>query len=119
MSDWVEYTASKEQIKELNNSRNGVLLELRDGKTSIVTANLGGYDFIRYWIIPDDPLRKMKIRQAETGQPVWVRYLAEASYPTLSGRLMEDTQILTIITTAPNWEIPNAEYRFTPFEEIK
>ena len=61
-----------------------------------------------YWIIPDDPLREMKIRQAQTGQPVWIKtnpFDWECAVPT------------SYVTTTPDWNITNAEYSFTAFQE--
>ena len=74
--EWVAYTGSDEQIAELRAATNGVLIRLADdkpGENEFVLQK--DEDFNRgiseYWIIPDDPLREMKIRQAMTGQPVF------------------------------------------------
>lgn len=70
------------------------------------------------------PLADMICQQARTGQPVWVRVKG-----TVSKEHWRCSQIWTVKTTAgeglysysqptePNWNIPGAEYSFTPFEE--
>lgn len=106
MSEWKEYTGSDEQIAEIENAKNGYIVNHYDGTESLVLSS-GQYKhvlgkFTRYWIIPDDHLREMKIRQAMTGQPVWVRKHHDLGYTRT-------------VTTTPDWNIPNAEYSFTPF----
>ena len=110
MGEWVAYTGSDEQIAEIKNTQNGYVLKKNNGQEVVFLSieyrpNLE--NTTHYWIIPDDPLREMKIRQGQTGQPVWIRVTAESWCDT--------TEIY--ITTAPNWNIPNAEYSFTAFKE--
>lgn len=68
--EWVAYTGSDEQIVEIGMSayENGFITRNESGIESNVVCS----DTTHYWIIPDDPLREMRIRQAQTGQPVWV-----------------------------------------------
>ena len=62
-------------------------------------------DVVSYWIIPDDPLREMKIRQARTGQPVWAR-----AYGGVGQVLCHEY--------FPPFAHPDAfEYAFTEFKE--
>lgn len=110
-TNWKEYTGSDEQIAELEGAKNGVLVRLLDDPRGENEFILQGCDnFYRgiseYWLIPDDPLRDMKIRQAMTGQPVWVK---------IKGR----TDIFAYYTPTadPCWNIPNAEYSFTEFKD--
>lgn len=113
-TNWTKYTGSDEQIAEIEN--NNVVFRYIGGRESIrAERKFDSYDrkyISHYWIIPDDPLREMKIRQAQTGQPVWVRYSKQSEYAALP-----ITEVLTYSTTTPDWNIPNAEYSFTPWED--
>jgi len=118
---WTEYTGSDEQIAELKNARNGYILMNTLNQQSEISKTLetnalrrGSSDrrillncseVTHYWIISDYPLREMKIRQAQTGQPVWTR------------RKIENEYFYWLPTTTPDWNIPNAEYSFTEFKE--
>lgn len=124
MSEWTVYTGSDEQIAEIINSKNGFIVDSQwsvfnepnklqidfDDKTNIdwLKGNFEDYDVTKYWIIPDDPLREMKIRQAMTGQPVWVRDYKDT---LLAGEHNYDEYV----TTTPDWNIPTAKYSFTAF----
>ena len=107
MSKWTIYTGSDEQNKELNeainSSSNGVLLELKNSKQTIIRSHLYAYDFDAYLICNPHPLADMICQQARTGQPVWVRW--------------PESKSCGVITTTPDWNIPNAEYSFTEFKE--
>lgn len=121
MSEWVAYTGSDEQIAEIGNSinANGFITKNISGLESSVVCS----DTTHYWIIPDDPLREMKIRHAMTGQPVCVRFRKPYSIKIddyekeSASKLYVDECGAYIITTTPNWNIPNAEYSFTAFKE--
>ena len=124
MSDWREYTGSDEQIAELAsntfivNNINSIF-----GNPKVVNTFYTGktyeedklwlrnhfqeYGITKYWIIPADPLREMKVRQAMTGQPVYWRL--KKDNPGLIYRVF--------VTTSPDWNIPNAEYAFTEFRD--
>lgn len=69
------------------------------------------FGITEYWVIHDDPMREMKIRQAETGQPVWMR---RYDVHRADGEFICHQKYTT---TAPDWNIPNAEYSFKPFED--
>lgn len=107
---WTEYTGSDDQIAEMKRGFitrdiNGIESEnVRYINEFVGKEHLKNYlnyqNITHYWIIPDDPLREMKIRQAQTGQPVWVR---------VHGVVHQ--------TTNPNWNWANAEYSFTEFKD--
>ena len=129
---WTEYTGSDEQIDEISSAKNGFVCRNNETDSGILTIKYGqlfsdqsDYPILNatwngslkrfvetnntthYWIISDDPLREMKIRQAQTGQPVWIRtnpFDWECAVPT------------SYVTTTPDWNIPNAEYSFTEFK---
>lgn len=137
--EWKKFTGSDEQIAELESAEKGYILRCfySDGDETYETPIMFGgiYDdedsetftskiVVAYWIIPDDPLREMKIRQAMTGQLVYIDlrkciypYQADPDDSVLSvikeGRAVE----IGISTCNPKWNIPNAEYSFTAFEE--
>jgi len=116
MSEWKKFTGSDEQIAEISNSENGYSCKYIDGiESRIFTGSLREnaiYDknMTHFLICNPHPLADMIIRQAMTGQPVWVRDYKDT---LLSGEHNYDEYV----TTTPNWNIPNAEYSFTPFEE--
>lgn len=115
MTEWKEYTGSDEQDKEMENSKHGYILNpVRIGETEIRHGNplyqFNTMGIKSYLICNPHPLKDMIIRQTQTGQPVWVRY----EYRDVTGPGIE-----TFITTTPDWNIPGAEYRFTPFEDKK
>ena len=130
-----EYTGSDEQIAEISSSKNGFGCRNNETASGILTIKYGQLfsDLSEYpilnamwngslkrfvetnntthiWLIPDDPLREMKIRWAQTGQPVWVRI--PVSYERYGY-----CYITYGATTTPDWNIPNAEYSFTEFKE--
>ncbi len=120
---WQFYTGSDEQIAELRGAKNGYVIRYSNDKISNIAWNdcIKNSQFVdwkngerhcptHYWLIPDDPLREMKIRQAQTGQPVWVRV------PTSFIRYGYH-YITYGATTTPDWNIPNANYSFSPFQE--
>ena len=120
---WQFYTGSDEQIAELRGAKNGYVIRYSNDKISNIAWNdcIKNSQFVdwkngerhcptHYWLIPDDPLREMKIRQAQTGQPVWVRV------PTSFIRYGYH-YITYGATTTPDWNIPNAEYSFTEFKD--
>ena len=141
-TNWQVYTGSDEQINEISSSKNGFVCRNNETESGILTIKYGQlfsdqseYPILNamwsgslkrfvetnntthYWIISDDPLREMKIRQAQTGQPVWVRYMSHRfERDEHLGRIMID-YLKTDVTNRPDWNIPNAEYSFTPFEK--
>ncbi len=122
MSKWTKFTGSDEQIAELVNNTfivnniNSIFGNPKcvntfyTGKTEEedklwLREHFHEYRITKYWLIPADPLREMKIRWAQTGQPVWTR------------RKIENEYFYWLPTTTPDWNIPNAEYSFTEFKE--
>ena len=120
---WQEYTGSDEQIAEMRGSGfitrdiNGIESEFVRHCNDFVSAeahkNYFKYQNItHYWIIPADPLREMKIRQAQTGQPVYYKYQRSDAHGNLINGDYEYG-----VTVDPHWDYPNTEYSFTPFED--
>ena len=58
------------------------------------------------------PYVDMICQWAHTGQPVWVRFAIIIHEDGLTTR-----RVVTDETNFPNWNIPGAEYSFTPFED--
>ena len=117
-AQWIKYDGSDEQIAELVISRFIVRDKLEERKCIYSNTDFDDQidmedwlaNITAYWIIPDDPLREMKVRQAMTGQPVWVRI--PVSYERYGY-----CYITYGATTTPDWNIPGAEYSFTEFKE--
>ena len=137
MSEWIEYTGSDEQLKELLTTKSKFMV---DNKWSVfhkpTTLNMPATEDNLNWLaalLRDTKVKNYLICQphqyadlikiwADTGCPVWVRptkpYEFEISdyenHPTT--KLMVDHRGVYLITTAPDWNIPG-EYRLTPFED--
>ena len=115
MAEWKEYTGSDEQIAEMVNAQHGYTLLFNDAyQSEIYMLNHPGRyvnepAIMKYLICNPHPRRDMIKRQADTGQPVWVKICVNA--------VSRDYKVFS--TTRPNWDIPNAEYSFTPFEVIE
>ena len=113
-TNWKVYDGSDEQIAEIRKCNHGYIKRFVSGMESMVMTCDDYPSFMEtpthYWIIPADPLREMKVRQAQTGQPVWVRV------PTSFIRYGYH-YITYGATTTPDWNIPNAEYSFTEFKD--
>lgn len=120
---WIEYTGSDKQIAEIKNAKHGYVLKSNAGTekmhTEIFTSDIVDYldATSYYWIIPDDPLREMKVRQAQTGQPVYIRISGNAGIHCAYSQYRWTGTHSIWVTTTPDWNIPNAEYSFTPFED--
>ena len=123
MSEWIEYTGSDKQIEEIRNAEHGFIVS-KDGQESrwfchgytaaYVEKHLSA--FTHYLVCNPHPLANMIKRWADTGQPVWIRlnkpYSIRISdyenHPTT--KLMVDSGGVYLISTAPDWNIPGAEY---------
>lgn len=126
MSEWKKYIGSDEQIAEMNaaiiNSDNGILVSLRDKNTKIIYGGLYSYKFDKYLICNRHPLADMICQQARTGQPVYVKL---SDIPNSMHTHFINTFSLVLarpcysvyVTNKPDWNIPNAEYSFTSFDE--
>ena len=135
MTEWIEYTGSDEQIKELNSAinsnSNGVLLKLKDGTQTIIRSHLYGYDFVAYLICNPHPLAGMICQQASTGQEVWIKVIVHkldfhqhnlieffrfVDKGMTWERNYSDNSIV-FKTTKPVFGIPGAQYSFTEFKD--
>jgi len=135
---WIKFDGSDAQIAEIFAAKSGYLYRNSRGYESGICKNsLGntGLIFIskedqknefnndevtHYLIIPDDPLREMKIRHAMTGQPVYIMspYTEGLKGLGMVGHLNKGGKgYYLYLTNTPDWNIPGAEYSFKPFEE--
>lgn len=112
MSEWKIYKGTDEQIEEILYAGGYIIrtytgydsaIRMAVGKRKDLISELNDDNVTHYLICKKHPLADMICRQAATGQPVWVRYLGD----------------VIAVTTTPDWNIPDAEYSFTPFEEGK
>ena len=123
---WLVYIGMYEQIADMQLSKNGWIWgndQPDEGSESVQYGFPSSYvqkNMTRYLIIPDDPLREMKIRQATTGQPVWERYNGTAE---TSNKEFHDLCVLArdaypegFETYEPHWHIPYYDFSFTPFK---
>lgn len=121
--EWIEYIGSDEQIKEMLFAANkhGVMIIHHNGELcpSIFTdANelsqhldkRTKYPIKMFWLCQPHPYADLINIWRLSGCPVYVRY----TEPTEDGLNM---RWRTIKTNTPDWNIPGAEYRLTPFED--
>ena len=141
MAKWIEYTGSDEHIEEMckpgciyavmdvsgkvfgpyvwfdtSNHPDPRLREFNDLKSQLNTASIK-----QYIICEPHPYADLIKIWADTGCPVWVkvtkrndwvRYIDGVYYKP---RAMVHEYLEP--TTKPDWNIPGAEYRLTPFED--
>lgn len=125
--EWKKYTGSDEQIAEIRSNEHGYMLMNNAGHISEISCNLetnglrSGEDrrlmfncseVSHYLICEPHPYADMICQWARTGQPVWVRYAKVCHF----GQTSEYEICNQIATLTPDWNIPGAEYSFTPFE---
>ena len=120
MTEWKKYDGTDEQIAEMMGAEHGFTVRYSDGAESRVFAK-DEHEFhedmliffnksvSHYLLCNPHPLADMIIRQAQTGQPVWIKEYFKFS--------VEPTDYKVNRTTTPNWNILGAEYRFAPFED--
>ena len=108
MSEWIEYTGSDDQISDIKTSEHGWMTEdfiVIDGSAPI-------HDLIsvgdKYLICQPHPYADLIKIWADTGCPVWVRY---------EYRLSVGPGSETYVTDEPDFNIPGARYKLTPFED--
>lgn len=124
MTEWKKYEGTDEQIAEIHNSENGFIVRSHDGRESYInhinihwtSKRIINYlsTATHYLICNPHPLKDMISRQAQTGQPVWIKITIDCEY---AGLPIKDISVQ--VTTTPDWNIPGAEYSFTPFEDKK
>jgi len=115
MTEWKEYTGSDEQVADIEILLNSGGCFITDPKSGIrwnkqslptriiILKLLENTD--KYLICEPHPLADMICQQARTGQPVWIRFVAQ-----------DINKMIGYETTKPDWNIPGAQYSFTPFE---
>lgn len=119
MAKWIKFDGSNKQIADVVASKHGVKLRYINGNESSMTVNAHTdwqdashiHDCIRdgliveYLICEPHPYADMICQWARTGQPVWVKEGKSHVRPFIYE------------TNTPDWNIPGAEYSFTPLEE--
>ena len=132
--EWIEYTGSDKQIKEmlLAANRHGVMIIHHNGElcpgiftdSNELAQHLDKrtkYPIKMFLLCQPHPYADLIKIWADTGCPVWVkvtkrndwvRYIDGVYYKP---RAMVHEYLEP--TTKPDWNIPGAEYRLTPFED--
>lgn len=114
---WIKFKNTEEQLAEMASATHGYIIryvdasgfDVDESESDIIFGSPQDPDIINeYWLVPDDPLREMKKRQAFTGQPVWARQ---------KSILREGEWFYLDPTTEPPWFIKDAEFSFRPFQE--
>ena len=125
MAKWIEYTGSDEQYSEIINSRNGFMLRDKFSKVaSPIFRKLGSNMVLsgtEYLICDPHPYADEIKIWADTGCEVFIKskYGLVLIVPTGSNYdLVKICNGYSIYKScAPDWNIPGAEYRLTPFED--
>jgi len=117
--EWIEYIGSDDQIRDILGSKADVLFRYSNGvhrlRSSMFTGDWKHRTLTHYLICQPHPYADLIKIWADTGCPVWIKI------PTISVRTdtgaKTDLYFRSECTTKPNWNIPGAEYRLTPFED--
>lgn len=130
MSEWVKYTGAEEQLDAMLTSQDGFIVDSSDSVFSRrsrirfepseenkewLKGLLSNGGVQKYLICEPHPLADMIGQQADTGQPVWVLYPEDSEEVPRSEFAMSSRGPM-YKTTTPEWNIPGAEYSFTPFD---
>ena len=115
MSEWIKYDGSDKQIEEINNARYGILA--KNNFNYIWPDTYEYFDFApigatEYLICQPHPYADLIKIWADTGCPVLVQHEVTKQF---QGYSMSEMRIYE--TNTPDWNIPGAEYRLTPFED--
>jgi len=113
MTEWKKYNGSDEQIEEILDAKNGFTFRyitttgLAQSRVYTDINEIQRFfrcdEIAEYLICNPHPLEDMICQQARTGQEVWVK---DKSH-----------KFCQSVTNTPDWNIPGAEYSFTPFEK--
>ena len=107
--EWIEYTGSDEQIEEIQKSEHGWMTEdfiVIDGSAPLRDLLCIGD---KYLICDPHPYANEIKVWADTWCEVWVREPVDYA---MTGDMYKE-----YVTDQPNWNIPNARFRLTPFED--
>lgn len=106
--EWIKYDGSEKQIEEINNAPHGYRSRLnKKGETEYLICKQHPYaDLIDIWRLSGCPVY-VRITEYELHKHGCREY--QVTY-TSNG----DT---VLVTCKPDWNIPGAEYRLTPFED--
>lgn len=118
--EWIEYTGSDEQIAEMWNAEHGYavisrgVIKIRVAKDSFSSREVfsehakNAIEYVtKYLICQPHPYADLIDIWRLSGCTVWVRYRNALSPKNF---IVEETN-------KPDWNIPGAEYRLTPFED--
>ena len=112
--EWIKYTGSDEQIEEIANAKAGWIVRYEDCTESQIEYG-EPKDMecpTHYLICQPHPLSDMICQQARTGRQVWIKYqIVVHEYSSTQWEYKVE------VTNKPNWHIPGAEYRLSPFDE--
>ena len=110
---WIEYTGSDKQYSEIINSRNGFMLRDKFSKVASPIFRKLGFNMVlsgtEYLICDPHPYADEIKIWADTGCMIYVR---EPIDYAMTGDMYKE-----YVTDQPNWNIPNAIFRLTPFED--
>ena len=129
MANWIEYTGSDEQIREIKANTHGYMVRNIPPITGFIFSPRIRYDFelsgrsevkFEYLICQPHPYADLIKIWARTGCEVYIRITYQGSkdeFPELAEHIISVEHIETYCTNEPDWNIPGAEYSLTPFED--
>ncbi|WP_292995345.1 hypothetical protein [Nitrosomonas sp.] len=114
MAEWKEWNGSREQLDEMRTAKEGFILRGIEHayEKEITFHNISGLSCVdmsnvtHYLICQPVPQFDMRVRQAQTGQPVWWR--AKDNHGEC------DCGCINI-----PWDYLGFDFSFTPFNEVK
>ena len=124
MSEWIEYTGSDEQNRDILGSKADVLFMYSNGvhrlRSSMFTGDWKHRTLTHYLICQPHPYADLVDIWRLSGCPVYVR-ITEYELHKHGCREYQVTYTrngdTVLVTCKPDWNIPGAEYRLTPFED--
>ena len=141
MSEWIKYDGSDKQIREIKSAKSYLVMGIDIGEEcsrfvsgplvwvdtsdhidqriraqSNLKEQMEASNVTHYLICQPHPYADLIKIWADTGCPVWVRS-NNLCYEDNNSNVWERFGLYVTSTTKPNWNIPGAEYRLTPFED--
>jgi hypothetical protein len=131
MSEWKEYTGSINNVNDIINSGQDIAYKYSTEGDQFIMPRCKDRNVIKnillasgyYLICNPHPRADMICQQARTGQPVWVKLSAVPN--SMHTHIINNTCDIVLsrasysvfVTCKPVWDIPDAEYSFTPFKD--
>lgn len=134
MSEWIEYTGSDEQIRQIKAAKNGFMVR-GDFYPKVDDLIFNGFNVVskaifdtcstHFLLCQPHPYADLIKIWADTGCPVYIK-LPEKLIGSSFQEYWDETKIYNfvtatyppvVVTATPDWNIPDAKYSLTLFED--